>query len=149
MSAIRSSDVVSLNSPPSRKVVRQKRRRTRAISPSHPHRAMAWEVGSKLGIGLTLLAIVTAGLVQLVPRAIAQQEQLKEIEQEVSTLDARVQTLQADFSYRFDPHQAQRIMQEQSNRIAPRQVQVIWLDPSVQQADVAPVEPWQEPIQQP
>ncbi|MEO1149156.1 MAG: hypothetical protein AAFY26_26805 [Cyanobacteria bacterium J06638_22] len=155
MSAIRSSQLASVNAPPPTdappptKVVRRKRRRARAVSPAHPHRAMAWEIGSKLGICLTLLAIVTTGLVQLVPRAIAQQAQLKEIEQEVLTLDARVGELQTDFNYRFDPHQAQRIMQEQSNRVAPGQVQVIWLDPSVQQADAMPVESWETPSQHP
>jgi len=110
---------------------------------------MALEVGSKLGICLVLMAVVTAGLVRLVPRAIAQQEQLQEIEQEVSTLDARVQQLQTDFNYRFDPQQAQRIMQEQSNRIAPGQVQIIWLDPSHQQADAMPTETWDAPANQP
>jgi len=149
MSAIRSSQVIPLDSPPPSKVVRRKRRRARAASPVDPHRAMALEVGSKLGICLVLMAVVTAGLVRLVPRAIAQQEQLQEIEQEVSTLDARVQQLQTDFNYRFDPQQAQRIMQEQSNRIAPGQVQIIWLDPSHQQADAMPTETWDAPANQP
>ena len=149
MSAIRSSQLTSVNAPPPTKVVRRKRRRARAVSPAHPHRAIAWEIGSKLGICLTLLAIVTTGLVQLVPRAIAQQAQLKEIEQEVLTLDARVEELQTNFNYRFDPHQAQRIMQEQSNRVAPGQVQIIWLDPSVQQADAMPAESWETPGQHP
>jgi uncharacterized membrane-anchored protein YhcB (DUF1043 family) len=85
-----------------------------------------------------LLVMVTTGLVRLVPRAIAQQQQLQAIEQDRDRLDQRVQQLQADFGYRFDPQQAQRIMQEQSNRVAPRQVQVIWLDPDQQQADAMP-----------
>lgn len=148
MSAIRSSQVIPLDhQPPAR--VKRRRRRARTVSPVYPHRALMWEVGGKLGICLVLLAMVTAGLVRLVPRAIAQHQQLQAIEQDRAHLDQRVQQLQADFGYRFDPQQAQRIMQEQSNRVAPGQVQVIWLDPQQQQADAMPPGAPKPPVEYP
>jgi len=92
------------------------------------------------------LAIFAAfGIVRLIPNTLAQQEQLEHLSQEVTVMEQRVETLQSGFSDRFDPQQAQRVMQEQSNQVAPGQVQVIWINPSQQQAaaasTVAPVSP--------
>ncbi|MBD1911707.1 MULTISPECIES: hypothetical protein [unclassified Leptolyngbya] len=112
------------------------RRRRRVARRANPHRAMAFEVGSKLVVSVGAAIAACVGLAQLIPMAVAQQTQLKEITQEVSKLESRVNQLQADFNYRFDPEQAQRIMQEQSNRVAPGQVRVIWKESSPHHADV-------------
>jgi len=102
---------------------------------------MALEVGSKLVVSVGMAIAAVVGLTQLIPMAVAQQAQLDAINEDVSALESRVNRLQADFNYRFDPHQAQRIMQEQSNQVAPGQVQVIWLEPSQHRANVPDVPP--------
>lgn len=114
------------------------RRRRRVARRANPHRTMAFEVGSKLLVSVGVAIAACVGLAQLVPMAVAQQAQLEEINQEVSKLESRVDRLENDFNYRFDPQQAQRIMQEQSNRVAPGQVRVIWKEASPHHADVPP-----------
>lgn len=116
-------------------VLRQRRRVARRVN---PHRTLAFEVGSQLLVSVGVAIAACVGLAQLIPMAVAQQAQLEEINQEVSKLESRVDRLQNDFNYRFDPQQAQRIMQEQSNRVAPGQVRVIWKEASPHRADVSP-----------
>jgi len=124
--------------PDARSRVAPRKRRRPAVRRANPHQILAFEVSSKLVVSVGVAIAACIGLSRLVPMALAQQAQLDAINQEVTALETRVDRLQSDFDYRFDPQQAQRIMQEQSNRVAPGQIQVIWLEPSSHRAD-APV----------
>ena len=132
-------------SEPGGSLRRVRRPRRRVVRNANPHQVLMWEVCGKVAVSSGLAILAAFGLVRLIPNTLAQQEQLEHLSQEVTALEQRVETLQSGFSDRFDPQQAQRVMQEQSNQIAPGQVQVIWINPSQQQATavptVAPVSP--------
>jgi len=132
-------------SKPGGSLRRVRRPRRRAVRNSNPHHGLIWEVCGKVAVSCGLAIFAAFGIVRLIPNTLAQQEQLEHLSQEVTVMEQRVETLQSGFSDRFDPQQAQRVMQEQSNQVAPGQVQVIWINPSQQQAaaasTVAPVSP--------
>lgn len=104
--------------------------RPRRYRRRRPYRVMALETTAKLTVNVVLSAIAIAGLVKLLPYQLSQQEKLQEIHSEVQQTEARVNRLRTDFNRYFDPQQATIIMQEQSNRVAPEQRQVILLDKS-------------------
>lgn len=89
---------------------------------------MALETTAKLFVNVLLSAAAVTGIVQLLHYQWSQQGRLREIQAEVSSTQERVDRLQKDFNRYFDPQQAKNIMQEQSNRVAVGQRQVILLD---------------------
>lgn len=97
-----------------------------AIAPSP--RVLSIEIAVKLSVYSILSLAAISGLVRLVPHHQKVQARLAEVEQEVQRTEMRVNRLQAEFNTSFDPNQAQRVMQEQSNRIDPRQRPVIWIE---------------------
>lgn len=143
MNAIQPSHAPNPDFRPSSRSIQ--RRRRRVARRSHPHRALTWEVGGKLLASTSLLVFAVVGLVRLVPQTLAQQEQLEALSENVSDLEQRVDTLQSGFSDRFDPQQAQRIMQENSNQVMPGQIRVIWIEPSPQRATVPTPPPTSNP----
>ncbi len=112
--------------PPPPKQVRRPRRRPQRQQA--PHQATALEAGLRLGFHSLLAIAAVAALVKLIPYNLETQEKLKLLMAEVETLDRRVQQLENDFGHDFDPQQAQSVMQEQSNRIAPGQIRVVWTE---------------------
>lgn len=93
-----------------------------------PHRTIALEATAKLVVNVLLSAVAVSGIVQLLHYQQFQQERLREMQKEVNSTQERVTRLQVDFSRYFDPQQAKNIMQEQSNRVAVNQRQIILLD---------------------
>lgn len=91
-----------------------------------PYRAIAIETTLKLGINVVLSAAAISALVQILPYHLSQQEKLQEIRAEVKVTESRVNRLRTDFSRHFDPQAAKKIMQEQSSRVDPNQLQVVW-----------------------
>lgn len=108
---------------PSRRLRQRSRRRT------SPHQSAAVELGAKLVVNVVLAIAAVSALAKLVPYNLSYQDKLHKLRGEVAALDQRVQTLQTDFNRRFDPQQARSIMQEQTNRVDPSQLRVIWVDP--------------------
>jgi hypothetical protein len=87
------------------------------------------EAGSKLAVNAMLAITALVAIVRLVPYTLEQQSKVQELEARVMDLEQRVQVLRADFDRNFDPLQAGIIMREQTNRIGPYQVRVIWTQP--------------------
>ena len=95
---------------------------------SRRHRAIALEAGIKLATNVLLSACVLSAFVQIWPHYRSTEEKLSQIESEVKLTQDRVASQQSNFNRHFDPQQIGSIMQEHSNRIAPGQRQVIWLE---------------------
>lgn len=104
------------------------RRKIRKRVNANPYRVLALENTVKLFVNGLLIVGTASALVKLLPYSFSQQAKLQEITTEVKLTQNRVDNLQKDFNRNFDPQQAQKIRQEQSNRVAPGQRQVIILD---------------------
>ncbi|MBK4729265.1 hypothetical protein JJD41_05110 [Oxynema sp. CENA135] len=109
-----------------------KRRPRRQPSRRHPHRAIAVEVTTKLAVQLLVSVVAVSTLVKLVPYQETQQEKLDEIRAEVKTTNRRVDRLQADFSRYFSPEQTANLMEEQSYKVDPTEIQIIWKQPETE-----------------
>lgn len=92
------------------------------------YQTTAIELTVKLTTNLVLSACVISACVKILPHFHASEDKLTQIQSEVKQTQERVESLQADFSRHFDPQQAASIMQEHSNRVAPGQRPVIWLE---------------------
>lgn len=95
---------------------------------SQRHQVVAIEASVKLVTNVLLSACVVSAFVQILPHYRSTGEKLSQIQSEVILTQERVASEQADFKRHFDPQQTATIMQEYSNRIAPGQRQVIWLE---------------------
>lgn len=88
------------------------------------------EAAAKLSVNCLIIFAALAALVRLIPFNVNQQARLQELQVEVSAVQGRVDHLQADLNYYFDPQQTQRVMQEQSQLVDPSQRRIVWLNPS-------------------
>ncbi|OLP17841.1 hypothetical protein BST81_12305 [Leptolyngbya sp. 'hensonii'] len=86
------------------------------------------ETAPKLLAGMILLAGATSALVRMFPYYQSQQEKLRELQAEVQTFQNRVTQLRVDFDRYFDPQQMGTLMQEQSQKLHPKQRRVILVD---------------------
>lgn len=93
-----------------------------------PHLVMATETTVKLTVNVALSLVAVSALVQLLPHNRLGQERLEHIQAEVKFTQGRVNQLRADFSRSFDPQQTNSIMQEQSYRMDPTQLRIVWLE---------------------
>jgi cell division protein FtsB len=84
------------------------------------------EVAAKFAVNTVLTIAAIATLIKLIPYHVSQEQKLQELRAEVKATKGRVDQLQTDFNRYFDPSQIESIMQEQSNRISPNQIQIIW-----------------------
>ena len=104
----------------------------RRVAP-RPHRhlrqrsyqVMALETTAKIGVNVVISVAAASALVQLLPYHWLQQVKLREIGTEVKLMEARVSTLNAQFSRNFDPRENKTITQQQSYRFDPNQRQVV------------------------
>jgi len=110
---------------PRRRVSKRIRRQTSQV----PHRAIATELTTKLGVNLLLCVIEVTALAKLLPYNLSQQNSFKDLQAKVAETESRVDRLQANFNYRFDPKQARSVMQEESTRIEPGQRKIVWTTP--------------------
>lgn len=86
------------------------------------------ESTAKLLTNILLSACVTSALLKLWPHYQSIQEKLQVIESEIEVTTERLNNEKEKFSRYFDPSQAKTIMQEQSNRVDPNQIPIIWLE---------------------
>ncbi|MGB3535854.1 MAG: hypothetical protein WBA13_20350 [Microcoleaceae cyanobacterium] len=91
-------------------------------------RALTIETSIKLATHLVLSGVAISALWQIVPQHQASREKLSQIQSEVQMTQQRVDYQKGNFSRNFDPQQAQSIMQEHTNQVAPGQRQVVWLE---------------------
>ncbi len=96
-------------------------RKTRQRRRVNSYQGIAVENTAKLVVNVLLVAGAVSALVKLLPYHISQQAKLQEISTEVKLTESRVVDLQTDFNRSFDPQQAKKIMQEESNRVDPGQ----------------------------
>jgi cell division protein FtsB len=95
--------------------------------PRHsPNRAIALETSAKLTVNLVISIVAVSALLQLIPSYKEQKQKLQEISHEVEQTEDRVQRLRSEFTRNFDPQQAPKIMQEQTELQDPQQLQIIW-----------------------
>lgn len=92
----------------------------------HPYQSVVMEVAAKFAVNTVLTIAAIATLIKLIPYHVSQEQKLQELRAEVKATKGRVDQLQTDFNRYFDPSQIESIMQEQSNRISPNQIQIIW-----------------------
>ncbi|MGB3403737.1 MAG: hypothetical protein WBA77_13695 [Microcoleaceae cyanobacterium] len=117
--------------PPSPQIARPRRATSRQnIQQRHQQqiRPLAMEISIKLATHLILSGVAVSALWQIVPQYRASQEKLSQIQSEVQMTQQRVDYQKANFSRHFDPQQAQSIMQEHTNKVAPGQRQLVWLE---------------------
>ena len=119
--------------PPEQPIEPSRQRLVRRRKRSNPHQAIAVETGFRLGVNAFLAIVAVSALVKLIPYNLAQQAKLKEIRTDVTALEGRVDRLQAELNRQFDPQQAMSVMQAESNRVDPRQRQILWLAPATAQ----------------
>lgn len=99
--------------------------RTKNQQRRHPYRGIAAETTAKLAVNLVISLVAVSALVKLLPYKELQQEKLREIRAEVKQTEERVIVLLEDFTRYFDSQQAKKIMQEESYRVDPTQIQII------------------------
>ncbi|MBW4514385.1 MAG: hypothetical protein KME11_04100 [Timaviella obliquedivisa GSE-PSE-MK23-08B] len=116
-------------SPPAQLPRRRVSKRIRRQKSHLPHRAIATEVTTKLGVNLLLSLIAVTALVKLLPYNLSQQNSFKELQAKIAETESRVDRLQANFNHHFDPKQARSVMQQESTRIEPGQHQIVWTTP--------------------
>ncbi|MBZ8180055.1 MAG: hypothetical protein SAL07_03440 [Oscillatoria sp. PMC 1051.18] len=108
---------------PRRRTTRRPRHRRR-----YSQGAVVAEITVKILVNGVLSAAAIAALLKLLPYHLSQQAKLREVRTEVKRTEQRVNELRDRFSYSFDPHQTQNIMQEQTGRVQPNQLRVVWLE---------------------
>lgn len=115
---------------PSPRVRRRAASQSRQQRQQNSHQAMAAEVSAKLAVNVVLAIAALTALARLIPYNLAQQEKLEQLQSDVALVERRVDRLQQDLGYYFDPQQTIHGMQQQSNRLFPNQYPVIWAEPT-------------------
>ena len=117
-------------SKPPQQPATPRRRSSGKIRPQRPsaYRGVMVESTAKLVVNVVLSAAAIAALIQLLPFQVSRQAKLQEIQAEVQRTEKRVDDLNSQFSRHFDPQQTQKVMQEQSPRVAPNERPVILLN---------------------
>ncbi|MBD2123217.1 hypothetical protein [Trichocoleus sp. FACHB-262] len=118
---LRTSNHLRLATPPN---PRQRRKPAKAATKLPV--GLVMETTLKLAVNVTLSVAAVSTLMRILPYQLSQQEKLQEIRAEVNVTEGRVNRLRDDFSRHFDPQQTKALMQEQSNRVDPKQLQVVW-----------------------
>jgi hypothetical protein len=104
-----------------RRVAPRPRRHLRQRS----YQVMALETTAKISVNVVISVAAASALVQLLPSHWLLQDKLREISTEVKLMEARVNTLNTQFSRNFDPRENKTIMQQQSYRFDPNQRPVV------------------------
>lgn len=99
------------------------------------YQVMAVETTAKIGVNIAISAAAVSALIQLLPYHWSQQEKLRAIRTEVNLAEARVSTLNAEFTRNFDPSQSKSIMQQQGYRFDPNQRHVVLTDNQPESSD--------------
>lgn len=86
------------------------------------------EATVKIIVNILLSTYALSALFKLWPEYQSVQDKLQVITAEVKLTEERVSKERANFSRNFDPGQARSIMQEQSHRLDPEQMPIIWLE---------------------
>jgi hypothetical protein len=86
------------------------------------------EATVKIILNILLSVCALSALFKLWPEYQSVQDKLQVITAEVKLTEERVSKERANFSRNFDPGQARSIMQEQSHRLDPEQMPIIWLE---------------------
>jgi len=92
------------------------------------YQVMALETTVKIGVNLAILAAAASALTQLLPYHWLQQEKLREVRTEVKLMEARVNTLQAEFVRNFDPRQTKTIIEQQGYKFQPNQRLIVLMN---------------------
>ncbi|TVR14281.1 MAG: hypothetical protein EA395_02930 [Phormidium sp. GEM2.Bin31] len=120
--------------PPVRASDRRRPRRRPSSSPQRRwdalSRAMVVETGLQLAVNLTVSLGAVVALAHLVPSYRLSHQQLEQLEEEVETTRSQVRLLQGTFSRYFDPTQVNRLIEEETQRLDPQRVPIVWREPT-------------------
>ena len=122
---------------PRRRVAPRPKRHLRQRS----YQVMALETTAKIGVNVVISVAAVSALIKLLPDHWSQQAKLQKINTELRQVEARVNTLNVEFSRNFDPRQAKSIMQEQGYRFDPNQRPIMLIKPKaleVEQVESSP-----------
>ncbi|NMG58650.1 hypothetical protein E1H12_08970 [Geitlerinema sp. P-1104] len=113
------------------------RRRSRRRPSSSPRRrwdavsrAMAVETGLQLAVSVTVSLGAIIALTHLFPSYRVSHQELERLEEEVETTRSQVRLLQGKFSRYFDPTQVNRLIEEETQRLDPQRVPIVWREPT-------------------
>ncbi|MDX2097810.1 MAG: hypothetical protein SFW36_08535 [Leptolyngbyaceae cyanobacterium bins.59] len=106
-----------------------------------PHRVLAVETSAKLTVSVILSIVAIVTLAKIVPSLMTRQSELKELQSEVKSTNAKVTALRTSFGRYFDPQQARAIMQEQSHRVEATQRPIVWIKNGVPLNQTVPTKP--------
>lgn len=106
--------------------VASRQKNTRRRQGSHSYQVMALENTAKLLANIVVCGVAAYGLARLLPYFWLQQQKSQEISTEVQQAEGRVNHLRQDFTRYFDSREANTLMKEQSNLLAPGEKQVFW-----------------------
>jgi hypothetical protein len=99
------------------------------------YQVMGIETTAKIGVNIVISAAAVSALIQLLPYHWSQQEKLRAIRTEVNLAEARVSTLNSEFSRSFDPNQTKSIMQQEGYRFDPNQRNIVLTNKHVDSSD--------------
>jgi hypothetical protein len=112
--------------------------RTRvSANPAYAHRRQGLEVVTKLVTYSTLSIFGMITLVNSIAYGYSQRTKLQELAVEVQSTKVRAQKVNTNFIHAFDPQAKMNVMQENSYKVAPDQLQIFLVDP----AQAQPAEP--------
>ncbi|WP_448599254.1 slr1601 family putative cell division protein [Thermoleptolyngbya sp.] len=110
---------------PVRKQAPRPRRRLRQRR--NPHQSVAVEASLRLAVNVVVGMVAIASIVRLLPQNVSQQQQLNQLQSDVTELEQRVDRLQETFARQFDAGQTRSVMQEETGRIGIGQRPVVWV----------------------
>lgn len=120
-------EFVPAPSPQRRRRVRQQRS-PQGQAQRH-HRALAWEMTTRLTVNLGISLVALAALVRLIPYHQAQQDTLQAVEAAVAEAETTAAQVEAEFSRYFDPAQASRMLQAEAGQAAGQSIPIVLVDP--------------------
>ncbi|WP_159787720.1 hypothetical protein [Sodalinema gerasimenkoae] len=113
-----------------------RRRPRRRPSPSPQRRwgsvsrAVAVETGLQLAVNVAVSVVAITALAHLLPSYRASHQELDKLEEEVKITRSQVQILQGTFARYFDPTQVNRLIEEETQRLDPQRVPIVWREPT-------------------
>ena len=91
---------------------------------------MAVETGLQLAVSVTVSLGAIIALTHLFPSYRVSHQELERLEEEVETTRSQVRLLQGKFSRYFDPTQVNRLIEEETQRLDPQRVPIVWREPT-------------------
>ncbi|MEB3225028.1 MAG: hypothetical protein VKJ86_04410 [Synechococcus sp.] len=103
--------------------------RSSAVHHAHKHKLVFWELVAKISVNCLLTGVAIASIAQLLPAQVNQQQRLVTLKGEVNEAEERVKQLRTEFNRNFDAYAGDKLMQEHTLKVDPKQRRIIWVAP--------------------